>query len=96
MAAKNKKELQKENNEIKKELADVKNHYSNLLEEFRRLEAKTVSNFKCNKCDKNLEDLEKVKNPQEDSYSARQIFNCDHCKNNFNEKWKLTAHLKTC
>ena len=74
----------------------MKNHYANLLEEFRCLEAKTVSNVKCNKCDKNLEDLEKMKNPQEENYSARQIFKCDQCGNEFNEKWKLNAHLKTC
>ena len=93
MATKNKKELQKENTEIKKELSDVKNHYANLLEEYRCLEAKTISNFKCNKCDKIME---KVTNPQEEHNSTLKIFKCDHCEKEFNEKWKLNAHLKAC
>ena len=93
MTAKNKKQLEKENNEIKKELSDVKNHYANLLEEYRCLEVKTISDFQCNKCEKNLE---KVTNPQEDHSSALKIFKCDHCEKDFNEKWKLNAHSKTC
>ena len=94
MAAKNKKELLKENSEIKKELSDVKSHYANLLEEYRCLEAKTIS--KCNKCEKNLEGLENVRNPKEDDNSALQLFKCDQCEKEFNQNWKLNAHLKTC
>ena len=96
MSVNNKKQLQKENNEMKKELSDVKNHYAHLLEEYKCLEAKTTSSYKCDKCDKTLESSEIVTNPQEDQYSAIQIFKCDHCEKEFNKKWKLDAHLNIC
>ena len=92
----NKKELQKENNEIKKELSDVKNHYSNLLEEYRTLESKTTSSFKCSRCEKSLESFQIVNKPQEDHDFTKEIFECDHCEKEFNENWKLNAHLKVC
>ena len=41
-----KKKSYRKRTEIKKELSDVKNHYANLLDEYRCLEAKTISNFK--------------------------------------------------
>ena len=92
----NKKELQKENNEIKKELSDVKNHYTNLLQEYRSLEAKTTSSSKCSIYEKSLESFEIVKEPQENHDLTKEIFKCDHCERDFNEKWKLNAHLKVC
>ena len=92
----NKKELQKENNEIKKELSDVKNHYANLLEEYRTLEAKTTSSIKCSECEKKLESFKIVKKPQENHRPAKDMVKCDHCEKDFNEIWKLNAHLKRC
>ena len=92
----NKKELQVENNQIKKELSDVKNHYAHLLEEYRSLEAKSTVSFKCSKCENNLESFKVWKTPQENHSRVKDLFKCDHCEKDFNKEWKLNAHLKSC
>ena len=46
----------------------------------------------CNKCEKNLEsvnNLEKHKNR-----SSMGVFKCEHCKKEFNQEWKKSAHEK--
>ena len=60
------------------------------------MEAKATSSLICSKCEKNLESIKIVKGPQENHNLAKGMVKCDHCDKNFNEKWKLNAHLKTC
>ena len=89
MTGKSKKELQNENNVLKKELSEIRISYA-------QLSKKSTSNVKCNKCDNSFERMTKVKKPQEDHNSLNLSFRCDQCYKVFNEKWKMDAHQRAC
>ena len=96
MTGKSKKELQAENAEIKKELSDLRISHAQLAEEFKCLKDRNTTNIVCNKCENIFEKLPEVRKPHDDHTSSNQIFRCDHCEREFDEKWKLSAHLRTC
>ena len=89
MTGKTKKELQTENNILKKELSELKISHAQLSE-------KATSNFECNKCDKSSVGKAKVTKPLGDHVNLNLHFKCDLCEHIFSEKWKMEAHMKTC
>ena len=90
MTGKNKKELQKENSELKEELTDIKTKYDELLERIKSLE----KDLNCNKCDKSSANSSSVKKHQNEHIPL--IYECEQCRKEFDEEWKLGSHLKVC
>lgn len=90
MSVKNKKELQRENSELKEELTVIKSKYDDLSEKLKSLE----TGFKCNKCDENLANSTAVKKHK--TTESPSIFKCEQCRKVFDQEWKLCSHLKLC
>ena len=91
MTGKNKKELLKENLELKEELANIKTKYDQLSDRIKSLETE----FKCNKCsDRTSANLTSVKKHQ--SQDIPLVYKCEQCRKEFDEEWKLNSHLKVC
>ena len=82
MTGKNKKELLKENSELKEELADIKLKYDQLSERIKSLETE----FKCNKCDRTSTNSTSVKKHQSRDISL--VYKCEQCRKE--------SHLKVC
>ena len=90
MVGKNKKELLKENSELKEELADITTKYDKLSERIKTLETE----LKCNKCVRTSENSTNVKKHPDQHIPL--MYNCDKCRKEFDEEWKLNSHLKVC
>ena len=95
MTGKNKKDLQKENTELKEELTDMKKRNDELSGKLICLETQMdPSNLNCKNCEKALTDLSKVKNHEVNQSSSTPEFKCDKCKREFDQDWKMQAHMK--
>ena len=52
------------------------------------------SNKKYLSRDKSPESLSNLRNPKNDHKTQTGVFKCDHCEKEFNEKWKMSPHVK--
>ena len=102
MPGKSKKVLESENLELNKELSDLKIKFTALSEKYETLEArcnteKSSENLliKCNKCDENFVTWNSYREHMKQHRLINDLFQCKHCSKEFDEEWKLSAHVKT-
>ena len=97
MTNKTKKEIQAENNKLKESLDKFQIKCQKLSEKCDLLESEKKQNFKCQKCSKKSENVNNLKGhlkKQKELPSTEEIYKCSECEKQFNEEWKINAHMK--
>ena len=97
MTGKNKKELQSENSEMKERLNILQINFEKLSEEHKALQVELIQEKEKNKRnngDKSTETLKDLRKHNNKHESQTEVFKCDFCNKDFNEQWKMCAHIK--
>ena len=102
MTGKSKKDLESENTLLKQENDNLKNKLVEIYEKYENLQTKGKPTtfvkrnkiLRCEKCDQNFESLTDLKDHKDEHRVNSDTFKCDQCDKEFDEEWKLCAHLK--
>ena len=89
------KEVSLKNIEIDKLTASYKSlaiKYEDLETQFKQLQSRNPSTFKCTLCEDNFASKNDLKTHIKDEHAGS--FKCDMCRKVFDEEWKFNAHKK--
>ena len=94
------KQLDVELSKIKEELKTLNTKFDDLVSRYVSLEKKyeeslinKKQSIQCDICDKVFASQGVLKKHRKTHNSDLEIFQCDVCDQNFNEIWKLNAHI---
>ena len=98
MTGKTVEELEVELSDIKEELADTKVKMKELLLFCKNISKsfaleKTI--FKCDECEEKCESFKDLKTHKNEHRMDTKKLQCEKCDREFDEKWKLNAHIKS-